>query len=218
MIVSIHQPNYFPYYGYFDKIKKSDVFVFFDSVKFTKNSFINRNRIKTIDGVKWLTVPVYNENILNTEIKDVKIFGDAWKRKHISTIEINYKKTPHFKPIYEMLQDIYSRDWENLTDLNICTVTKVCEYLNLKTKLVRSSQLDVSGESTGLIVDVCKKLKADTYYSGSSGKNYLKEEMFTDSGIVLKYQTFIHPTYHQRYGEFVGNLSILDLLLNGVTI
>jgi hypothetical protein len=218
MIISIHQPNYLPYYGYFNKIKNSDIFVFLDNVPFSKNSYINRNRIKTHDGIKWLTVPVINNNILNTEIKDVKIFDNNWKWKHLKTIETNYKKTPNYIPIYDLLENIFAIKWDNIASLNETVITDICKYLNIKTTFVLASNLGVSGKSTDLLLNICKELKADTYLAGSSGINYIEEKKFTDSNISLIYQTFEHPIYNQHYGEFVYNLSILDMLMYGVNI
>jgi len=212
--VSIHQPNYFPYYGYFNKIKNSDIFVFLDNVTFSKDSFINRNKIKTPEGIKWLTVPVKNKDILSTEIKDVEIFGSGWKDRHIKIIENSYRKTPNFWKIYDILIDVYSRDWKKMSDLNIYIIKSISKEINLKTEFVSASNLGVSGKSTELILNICKKLKADIYLSGSSGKNYMEEKRFLDNNIVLKYQEFSHPIYKQFYGDFVKNLSILDILFN----
>jgi hypothetical protein len=218
MIVSIHQPNYFPYYGYFNKIKHCDTFVFLDNVTYSKNSYINRNRIKTCDGVKWLTVPVVNKNILNKEIKDVEISGEKWKKDHLKTLEYNYNKTLKYYPIHDILTDIYNRDWKNLSELNIYVINSLCNYLQIDTKFVRASELGVSGKSTELLLNICKKLKADTYLAGSSGKNYMDEKIFTDNNIDIKHQSFTHPMYNQKYGEFVENLSMLDAVFNGVSI
>jgi hypothetical protein len=214
MIISIHQPNYFPYYGYFNKIKYSDVFVFLDNVTFSKNSYINRNKIKTSDGVKWLTVPIINDNILNTKIKDVNIFGSVWKHKHIKTIEYNYSKSINFCSVYDILTDIYKKDWKNLSDLNTYIISNICNLLEMKPNFVWASKLDVSGKSTHLLADICEELKADTYLSGSSGKNYIEDKIFSENNIKVIYQKFKHPVYNQRYGNFVENLSILDMLFN----
>lgn len=214
MIVTIHQPNFFPYYGYFNKIKNSDIFVFLDNVTFSKNGFINRNTIKTEKGAVWITVPVVNKNIINTEIKDVMISGDDWKTTHKQLINKNYKGSKNIEFFSSFLNDIYTRSWDNLSKLNIYIIKNICNYINIDTEFVLASELKLKGKRTELLADICEELGADTYLSGVSGKNYLDEKIFLDKDIKIIYQKFKHPEYKQLHGDFIPNLSILDMLFN----
>lgn len=214
MIVAIHQPNFLPWIGYFYKILKCDIFVFLDNVQYTKNSFINRNKIKTSQGEMWLTVPVSFD--FGQKILEVKINNNSdWKEKHIKTLELNYKKAPFFKEIYEMIKGIYNeKKWTYLVDLNITLILEICNYLDIRRKFIRASDLEVEGKSTELLISIVKKLGGDMYLSGFGGAKYQEEELFEKSNIKLQYYNFKHPIYNQLWGEFISNLSILDLLFN----
>ena len=117
MQLSIHQPGYLPWFGYFDKILKSDLFILLDTVQYQKNSFQNRNKILTKTGPVWLTVPIINDN--QKIIKNVKIFNQQsnWKKKHIDSIRFNYCSSSNFNKIYKELEKFYNRDWLFLNDL-----------------------------------------------------------------------------------------------------
>lgn len=214
MIVAIHQPNFLPWIGFFYKILKSDIFVLLDIVQFSKNSYQNRVKIKIPQGALWLTVPVIHN--FGQLTKDVKINNnEKWKDKHLKTLEMNYKRAPYFEIIYSMLKDIYhKKEWEFITDFNIELINTVCNFIEIKTKIVVASSLDVKGSSTDLLIDIVKKLGGTTYLSGKGGIKYQDEEKFKNNMISLIYTDFKHPIYPQLWGEFVEGLSILDLLFN----
>ncbi len=213
-IVSIHQPNFVPWIGYFYKIVNCDVFVFLDNVQYTKNSFINRNKIKTPQRDRWLTVPVSFK--FGQLINEVKINNNIqWRKKNLRTIEINYKKAPHFDAIYDLLKSACFRNqWELLTDLNIKLIDTICQFLDLRVKTIRASTLGFNTSSTDLLIKIIEKLNGKTYLSGKGGANYQDEEKFKQNGISLLYTDFIGPIYPQLYGDFIPNLSIIDLLFN----
>ncbi|WP_323720622.1 WbqC family protein [Acetomicrobium sp.] len=216
MIVGIHQPNFLPWLGYFYKIAQCDVFVLLDNVQYTKNSFINRNRIKTPRGADWLTVPVIIKGRFGQLIRDVEVNGTVdWRKKHLRTLEINYRKAKYFEPIFEGLMAIYlANDWENLCELNIRLLNWTLSILGLKKQLVLASSLHVDGESTQLLIDIIKKLGGHEYISGFGGAHYQEEELFEKAGIMLTYYDFKHPVYPQLWTGFIHNLSIIDLLFN----
>lgn len=216
MIVSIHQPNFLPWLGYFYKLTQCDVFVLLDNVQYTKNSFINRNRIKTPRGADWLTVPVIIKGRFGQLIRDVEINSSVdWRKKHLGTLEANYRKAKYFEPIFQGLETIYSvNDWINLCELNIMLLEWALSILGLKKNLVRASDLNLEGESTQLLIDIIKELGGDTYLSGFGGANYQEEELFEKAGITLTYYDFKHPVYPQLWNDFIPNLSIIDLLFN----
>jgi len=213
LIVTIHQPQYLPWIGYFDKISKADFFCFLDDVQFKKNEWQNRNRIKTAQGWQWLTVPVKHR--FPQTIEEVEINKTVnWRRKHLQALATNYKKAPFFDEYIEFFEDIYSNEWEFLSELNIYVIDKLCDILNLQTKTVLTSSFKISGDPTDRLIDICKALGADTYLSGKDGANYMDKERFKERGIEVLFQDFQHPVYPQLYGEFESSLSIVDLLFN----
>lgn len=172
MIKSIHQPNFLPWIGYFYKILKCERFVFLDNVQYTKKSFINRNKIITSQGELWLTVAVFFH--FGQKIFEVKIDNSFdWRKKHLKTLELNYKKAPFFVEIYSLIEEVYYKDsWENISELNIELILKICNYLNIEREFIRSSDLGIGGKSTELLVSVVKKLNGEIYLSGFGGAKY----------------------------------------------
>ncbi len=212
-IVAIHQPNFVPWIGYFHKILKSDVFIFLDHVEYTKRSFINRNRIKGPRGAIWLTVPVSIKN--KPPILEVKINNNLdWKTKHLSTFRAFYGKAEHFEEVYAILQQIYEKEWIYLADLNKELIKEISRMLNISIDFVESHTLEPKEKKMNLIIELCKKVGASVYFSGKGAMKYQDSEVFEKKGIKLIYQEFEHPIYPQRFGDFVPNLSILDMLFN----
>jgi hypothetical protein len=212
-VVSAHQPNYLPWIGFFQKILKSDIFVILDHVEFSRRGFINRNRIKGPKGAVWLTVPVISE--LHTPIFEVKIDNkQKWKRKHYNSIRLFYGKAPYFDEIFPYLSDVYEKEWDNMFELNLEIIKIIVEMLDIQTEFKKSSELNPKGKKMEMIIDICKKVGADIYYSGRGAKKYQDEDVFQKNGIKLVYQNFEHPVYPQRFGEFVPYLSIVDMLFN----
>ena len=216
MIVSIHQPNYLPWLGYFHKIAYSDVFVLLDNVPYTKNSLINRNKIKTQHGASWITLSVLTKGRQGQLIDEVEFNNEIpWRGIHWKTLEANYAKAPHFQESRDQFESIYQENWQTLTDLNETLLKLICEILCIKNiKFIRASELGVCGKSTALLVDICKAVGADTYLSGFGGKKYMDEELFGKEGIKLKYSEFQHPVYNQMWGDFIPNLSVIDFIFN----
>jgi hypothetical protein len=217
MIVSIHQPNYLPWLGYFDKIARSDVFVLLDDVQLVRGkSFTIRNRVKTSNGVTWLTVPVVNKSEQKT-IKDNLIVQDGkWQKTHWKTIELSYRKSAYFNRYETMFGQVYQSPWENLSKMNTALIKIVKEQMGISTKLVLSSEIGISETGAEKILSILKALKADKYITGEGegSKRYIREEDFKANGIELVFQRFQHPTYHQLWGDFIPGLSIIDLLFN----
>ena len=208
------QPTYLPWIGYFDLIDQSDFFVFFDNVQFSKQSWQQRNKIKTVNGELLLTIPIFQNQ--NQKINEVKIDNKLnWKGKHERSIKFNYNKAPYFDRYSKFIEDIYRKDWEYLIDLNIHIIKYITKEMNLEKKFILSSKLDLKGNKTELLVNICKKLDADTYLSPLGSKEYIEENnLFKKEGIKLEYQHFEHQKYHQLFGDFIPYLSIIDLLFN----
>jgi hypothetical protein len=213
-MVAIHQPNFLPWIGYFYKIAKSDIFVFLDNVQYVKNSFVNRNKVKTPQDAIWLTVPVSFK--FGELINEVKINNQIpWREKHLKTFEMNYKRADFFEDVFEIIKGIYcSRDWQNLSDLNMSLTEAIARYLGLNTSFVRSSTLGVQAKSTELLIQIVKKVGGDIYLSGFGGVKYQEETEFAKAGIKLMYTDFNHPVYKQLWGDFIPDLSIVDLMFN----
>ncbi|MDQ1318332.1 MAG: hypothetical protein QG588_1992 [Candidatus Poribacteria bacterium] len=214
-IVTIHQPNYLPWLGFFHKMVKSDVFVFLDNVPFTKNSVQNRCTIRSTNGEFFLTVPVITKDRLGQLTKDVEIDRNSnWQRKHWQSILQSYQKSRYFHLYKTFFEDVYHKIWNELVPLNEELIRYIAKHLNIETTFVRASELDISGKSTELLLSICKVLNADVYLSGPSGREYLDEYRFQENNIEVKYDQFNHPIYEQQYQKFIPKLSIIDLLFN----
>jgi hypothetical protein len=216
MIAAIHQPNYLPWLGYFYKIYRCDVFVFLDNVQLPQGrSFVNRNRIKTAQNTLWLTVPCKKKDRPGQLISEVDIYNNIdWQKKQWRTLEHNYRKALYFSQYHDFFQDLYRREWTKIAELNEYAVEAISKIFGLNCKFIRASTLKVTGSGTELLINICKAAGADTYLSGSGGGNYMNEDAFEKEGIKLEYHDFKHPTYRQLWGDFIPNLSIIDLLFN----
>jgi hypothetical protein len=215
MILSCHQAQYLPWLGYFDKIKKSDVFVFLDKVQYKKREYQNRNRIKTANGPQWLTVPVETKNKYEQFLHEVSIDTERdWRASHLKALEINYHKADYFGGVFGYFEDIYGRDWRRLIDLNKEIISFLLRYLKIEVPVKGELDLDTSETGTRRIIEICRKAGADTYLSGIGGKDYLEEELFEENGINLIYQDFEHPVYKQLYGDFIPYMSAVDMIFN----
>lgn len=220
MVVSCHQPNYLPWIGYFAKMRESDVFVLLDSVQFPRGvckgtSWVNRNRIKTSDGELWLSVPVKKKGRGLQIIKDVEIENiHKWRENHLLSLFHFYKKAPYFNEYIKGFERIYKKRWDKLVDLNLVLITQISKWLGIKAKVVCSSSLGLNSNKSRMLIDICKKLGADTYISGIGGNKYLDLSAFSDAGITVKHYHFDSHPYPQFWGDFIPNLSIVDLLFN----
>jgi hypothetical protein len=214
MILAGHQPNYLPWLGFFDKMKKCDTFIIEDNVQFVHQEFQNRNRIKNPQGIKWLTVPIKRSSKY-LPILDVQIADDTqsnWGRKHWLTLEHNYKRAPYWDKYSEFFRQTYDQPWTRLIDLNLHLIQGIMKFLNIKKPLVFASSLGVSGKKNDLIIQQCKALGANILLSGEGGRNYLDLPRFREQGIKVVFQGFEYPVYPQLWGKFVPNLSIVDYL------
>ena len=215
MRISILQPSYLPWLGFFDQMQRSDQFVLYDDVQFTRRDWRNRNRIRVREGSAWLTVPVIQKSKFEQTLLETKIDNSTfWKRKHLETIRCHYSKTPYFELHYPWCEQIFNLEWNYLLDLSLETIHYLKGQLKIDTPLLRSSQLKTPGKKTERLIDICKQLGATHYLSGDSARNYISSEAFSEQGIGLEYQEYQHPQYPQRYEGFVPFLSIIDLLFN----
>ena len=215
MKISVHQPQYLPWLGYFDKIRKSDLFVFLDNVQYKKREFQNRNKIRTKEGWMWLTVPVITKEKYLQKISEVETDHTAgWTDEHLKGIEFNYTKSGFFHDYHGTFKDIYSQKWPKLIDINLSITNILLRIFGIKTPVEFESKLSVDTTSSQRIVDICKKLNADTYLSGAGAKDYLDVELFKANNIKIEWQDFMHPEYKQTFEGFQPYMSIIDYLFN----
>lgn len=212
-IISIHQPVYLPWIGFIDKLVSSDVFVFLDDVQYEKNGFQNRNKIKTESGEMWLTIPTSGKS--KTLLKDVKVDNTSrWEEKHLKSIVQNYSKAQFFNKYWKEMNKFYEKSYEYLIDFNMEIILFLMKNFKIKTKILFSSELEISKKGSERILDICKSLNAEEYISGIGGKNYLNVDDFNKNNIKIKFQKFKHPIYNQSFESFIPNLAAIDLLFN----
>jgi hypothetical protein len=211
--VAIHQPQYLPWLGYLAKWAAADLFVFLDTVQYEKNGWQNRNRIKTPDGARWLTVPVRAR--LGTRIADVSIdVEQPWPARHLRAIEGAYADAPYWPSVRDALGQLYAEPWDRLAPTAVASAQVLAQALGVTTETRLASSFVVDDDDpTGRLVALCKAVGADTYLAGGHGARYMDGKRFADAGIRVLYQAYSHPIYAQQHGDFVPFLSGLDLLL-----
>ena len=216
MIVSIHQPNYIPWIGFFNKILLSDVYVVFDDVQFPRGKdYANRNQIKTNNGKIWLTIPVIGKSDLKPWNK-IKINKNGWVDKHLANIESFYIKSPYFNKYYPEIKNIYLKDHNLLMDLTLELIKYFLKSLNKEVNIVLSSDIKTNLKGLDKILYILKYLKTTKYISGDGegSRRYIDENLFKKNNMELIWQNYKHPVYKQQFGEFMPYMSILDLLFN----
>jgi hypothetical protein len=216
VIVACHQPSFLPWTGFFLKAFLADTLILLDNVQFARGfTWVNRNRLKCDQGELWLTVPAMKKGRGLQKINKVEVFNEGnWPYKHFQSIMQNYAHAPYLEDHIPFLKNIYQRKWKKLIDLNCEVLTYLKDALGIKKEFTLQSDLGVQAQGTGLLVGICKKIGADGYLSSLVSKKYLNEDIFENNGIAVKYCNFISPTYPQLWGDFIPNLSVLDLLLN----
>jgi hypothetical protein len=216
MIVSINQPAYLPWLGYFHRIAVADAHIVLDHVQFEKNSFINRNKVRLREGWRWLTVPVRTAGRFgNLPIHELEIAPESrWSTKHWETLQLNYSRAPFFDQHAGFFRDVYSRTWLKLADLMREVTAYLLEVFSIRTKIYFSSQMKACGKKDELVLNLCRELGATIYLSGPMGRKYLREELFGEHNIAVRYDDYQHPVYSQAYSGFEPFMAAIDLLFN----
>jgi len=217
--VTIHQPDFAPWLGFFDRLNNADIFVVLDDAQFLKNGWHNRDKIKNTNGQPlWLTVPVLTKGRGLQKINEVKInLNGNWKDKHLKTLYYCYKDCEHFKDVYWMVEIAYASPEKSLLWFNFKLILNILEMLTNSTDklyVYLASELGIKDKATNRLVKICQHFGADKYLSGIGAKEYLEVEKFEKAGIEVVWQQFEHPVYPQQFGEFVPGLSALDYLFN----
>ena len=216
-VVTIHQPNYIPWIGFFRKVSMADVFVILDTALFTKNGVIHRNKIRTREGWRWLTIPI-SSRYKGVPIKDVPLPEDRkWRSQHWSILRGNYGKTPYFEENMDFFEEMYENmPYKTLGELNEGVIRYLFDVFDIRPEIRRSSDMGI-GEGlgkTGLNLEIVRKAGGDIYISGMGGKKYLEEEKFEECGITVRYFGFEPFEYPQRWPGFEPYMSAIDLLFN----
>jgi hypothetical protein len=211
--VAILQSNYIPWKGYFHMIKLVDEFVLYDDVQYTRRDWRNRNKIKTPDGLKWLTVPV-RDRYASLKICEVEVAVHDWAEKHWNAIETHYKKAPYFEDIAPHLRKMYEEAAAKkyLSEINYIFLSGIGKLLNISTCLTWSMDCRAQGQKTDRLIDILRKTEARIYLSGPAGRNYIEEDKFRDAGIALEWMKYEYPEYPQLYPPFEHGVSVVDLL------
>lgn len=218
-IIAIHQPNLFPWLGFFNKIQCSDCFVFLDQVVNNSRTAIYAKRVKIIsNGAEyWLTIPLKNKKnevfvpINSMEIDNPKFIAS----KHLKTIELNYKKAPFFKEVFEYIVNFYEHPSPLIAERNIDFIVAVAKKFNIKKKFVKSSELNCEKKSTELLIEIVKKLNGAIYLSGDGAEGYQEKGLYEKNGLGLSFMNFKHPVYNQlNTKQFIKGLSIIDAMMN----
>jgi len=214
--IAILQSSYLPWKGYFDLINSVDEFVIYDCRQYTKRDWRNKNYIKCPSGKQRLTVPVKTKGKYYQKISEVELHNEEWKEKHWSSFFLNYKKSPFLHEVTSIIKPAYFEERHtHLSTLNRSLIVKICNYLNIKTKITSSSDYDKCAGKTESLVNICEQAGASAYVSGPLAKNYIKEQLFEEKNIKLEWMDFDnYPQYPQNWGEFTHEVSILDLLFN----
>ena len=214
MRVSIMQPGYIPWLGFFDLMKRSHLFVIYDDVKYTKNDWRNRNRIKTPQGECWLTIPVPKDSV-RLKIKNVFV-EDFCVSEHLQTIRMAYKQAAYYEEVCRLLfrEDLIMSQ-PLLINYLMYQINRVKEYLNLPCDMCYSSEIGFQGyNKTERLILMLQRVGATEYLSPNGALPYLDKDLFARAGIRLLWQDYEHPVYNQLWGDFVPNMSIIDLLFN----
>ena len=215
MICTVHQPNYLPYLGFFEKAYNSDIFILYDTTQFKKNDWQNRNKICTPTGWDWITVPVIHE--FGLAINETKIsIPEKSLIKNWRALQTNYGRAPYYKKYSADLEAIYYGSYFSIGDLSSILIIKIAEFLGLKTRFIKCSELDkVESKSTQALIDLCQLVNADTYIAGAEGINYMDMDLWNSTGLKIIFQKYTHPVYRQFNNQnFQSHMCILDLLFN----
>jgi hypothetical protein len=214
--VIITQSNYIPWKGYFDAINTADQFIIYDDMQYTKRDWRNRNKIKTKDGLLWLSVPVEVKGKYFQKINETVVSEADWGKTHWKTIHANYSKAPYYKLYKDFFEEFYmNNDKKFLTDINYTLITIVNKLLSISTEISFSSDFELVEGKTEKLVDLCKKVGATDYYSGPAAQNYMDESLFEAESVKVHYFDYSgYPVYQQLHGDFAHDVSILDLLFN----
>jgi len=216
MIVSANQPYYFPYPGFFYKTYFSDVFVILDDVQFPRGTtWTTRNRFKNPQGSLWMTLPVKKKGLGLQKINTVRICHDGqWAKKHLESLRNAYANAPYVKDHLTFLEELFSTKFEKLIDFNLKIIRYLMKHLQIETKIILLSELEIKAKGDKLLIEMCRRLGASQFLVQRTARKYLDADRFKEAGIRLTDVKPPSPVYPQLWGSFIPNLSTFDLVLN----
>ncbi|MFC6998586.1 WbqC family protein [Rufibacter roseus] len=213
--IAILQSNYIPWKGYFDIINTVDEFIFYDEMQYTKNDWRNRNKIKSQNGVQWITIPVIQNN-LEQKINETVVFDKKWNIKHWRTLQQSYSKAPYFKQYKETFEELYTNiGTEYLSQINYKLIQTICSILGITTSLTWSENYKIGEGKTERLVRLVQAAGGTEYVSGPAARDYLDVSLFEKEGITVSWMDYSnYPEYHQLFPPFEHGVSVLDLIFN----
>jgi WbqC-like protein family len=213
----IHQPDFLPHLGFFDRLLHADVLVLLDNAQYvdsTSRSWTHRDKIKTPGGARWISLSVKSAP-RDTAICDIELSQEVdWRTSHVNLLRENYRKSPYFAEIFPELEQLYGCRCTKLSDFNRASIELLLRLFDINIEMVAASSLSPQGKNNQLLVDILKKIGADRYLSGPGARAYFRPEPFAAAEIEVLWQDFRHPVYSQLHGDFIPYLSSIDLLLN----
>ncbi len=214
--IAILQSNYIPWRGYFDIINMVDEFILYDCMQYTRRDWRNRNKIKTSQGLKWITIPVEVKGKYFQKINETKISDKEWGKKHWSIIKQNYSKAHYFNEFKDIFEELYLKcEEEYLSQINYKFIVTICDILGINTKIRWSSEFNLVEGQTEKLLGICKDCEADVYLSGPAAKDYFDEELAKKENIQVEWMDYSgYPEYNQLFKPFEHGVTILDLIFN----
>lgn len=214
--VIITQSNYIPWKGYFSAMREATHLVLYDDMQYTKRDWRNRNKLITSNGPKWLSIPIDVKGKYYQKINEAQVSNSEWGVQHWNFIKNNYNKSPYFKKYQHHFIDLYLNPSSTyLSDINLDFIKKIITLLEIEIKVISSKEFDLNGDKTEKLVNICKELTAEKYFTGPAAKNYMDESLFIKNNIEIEYYNFSgYPEYKQQWEGFSHAVSILDMFFN----
>ena len=216
MIVSTNQPYFFPYPGFFYKANLSDFFVILDDIQFPRGTtWMTRNRFKSDQGTLWMTIPVWKKGLGLQKIDEVRICDEGrWAKKHLESLKSAYARAPYLVDHLDFVERIFSSDFKRLIELNLAVIRYLMEHLHINTEVILLSELGIQSRGDRLLIEICRSIKTSHFLTQNAALKFLNQDPFHEAGIQLR--SFNPPSlvYPQLWGDFIPNLSTLDLILN----
>jgi len=216
--IIITQSNYIPWKGYFTTMKKASHIILYDDAQYTRRDWRNRNKIITPSGPTWLSIPIDVKGKYHQKVNEAKVKSNDWPTDHWNKIVQNYRNAPCFKAYSHHFEDLYLdklKYYEYLTDINRLMLQKSIDLLGIDIEILDSRQLNIRGGKTEKLINICRDLNADEYFTGPAARGYMEEGLFPQNNIKLTYYDLDNfPTYKQRWEGFDHHVSILDMFFN----
>ena len=214
--IAILQSNYIPWKGYFDMINMVDEFILYDDMQYTRRDWRNRNKIKTTNGLVWLTIPVEVKGKYFQKINETTISDPKWAKEHWATIKQFYNKTKYFKDYKDLFEPFYLNNQEQyLSKVNHALILMINDILGIDTKISWSSDYEIIDGKTERLLSLVQQAKGTEYISGPAAKDYIADSVFSDAGVKLSWMDYSgYPEYTQLYPPFEHGVTVLDLIFN----